>query len=82
MLQTLELTRNLGVEFDAGPSLRWLLAGRRPDGASRTALGFSRATPGGRPDDRRDGLPVVGWNDKAFRYLTGLLLDQPGTGDP
>jgi len=63
------------VDFDSLTSLSWLLAGQRPDGAFSTAVGFGRATPGGGQADPRDELAVVGWNDKAFRYLTGLLLD-------
>jgi hypothetical protein len=77
ILRALDLARNTGIEYDPEPSLRWLLAGLRPDGAFRTALGFDRATPGGSPKDPRDDLAVVGWNDKVFRYLTGLLLAQP-----
>lgn len=76
ILRALDLTRNVGIEYDPEPSLRWLLDGRRLDGAFCTALGFGWVTPGGRFDDARDDLPVVGWNDKVFRYLTGLLLER------
>ncbi len=78
ILRALDLAREVGVEFDGFPSLDWLLAGRLPEGAFRTALGFGRVTPGGKSDDPRDDLPVVGWNDKAFRYLTGLLPAKSG----
>jgi hypothetical protein len=77
ILRALDLARSVGVNYDAIPTLKWLLAGSRPDGAFRTAAGFGRATPRGKADDPRDDLPVVGWNDKAFRYLTGILLAHP-----
>jgi len=77
VLRALDLARSVGLTCDCTPSLHWLLAGRRPDGAFRTALGFGRVTPRGAADDPRDALPVVGWNDKAFRYLTGILAPQP-----
>lgn len=56
-----------------GPTLQWLLAGRRADGGLYTAVGFGRATPGGMPYDPRDTLSVCGWADKAFRYFTRLM---------
>ena len=71
-LRALDLARNVGVTFDALPTLRWLLRGRWPDGAFCTAVGFGRATGFGRGTDPRDDLGVCGWSDKAFRYLTGL----------
>lgn len=73
ILRALDLAQQVGFEYDQAPSMDWLLAGRRPDGAFRTARGFGSAAPGGHPADLRDDLAVVGWNDKAFRYLTGLL---------
>jgi hypothetical protein len=73
LLRALDLASAVGLSYDSTPSLRWLLAGRRPDGAFRTASGFGRVTPAGAANDPRDALPVVGWNDKAFRYLTGQL---------
>ena len=78
ILRALDLARRVGVAFDAQPTLRWLLAGRRPDGAFRTAVGFGRATGCGRQGGRRraadprDDLGVCGWSDKAFRYLATL----------
>jgi hypothetical protein len=72
VLRCLEMAREVGIEFDLHTSLRWLMAGRRPDGAFCTAVGFGRAVPGGHRYDARDNLAVVGWNDKVFRYLTGM----------
>lgn len=49
-----------------------LVAAQLPLGGFPTAIGFE-----GRPDRRctsvADLLPVVGWNDKAFRYLVASL---------
>lgn len=54
----------------------WLLAGIQANGSIRTAYGFASAVrqhkPTGLPDFR-DVLPVCGWSDKAFRYLTEIL---------
>jgi hypothetical protein len=74
VLRALDLCRRLGITYDEGPTLQWLLAGRRADGAFRTGVGFGKAVPGDKNAGMRDSLAVVGWNDKAFRFLTGLLL--------
>lgn len=73
VLRTLKATRALGLEFDEGPTLAWLLRGRQADGTIRTAVGFGKATLGGNREDRRDTICVCGWADKAFRYLTECL---------
>jgi hypothetical protein len=84
ILRALDLARRVGVAYDPTPTRRWLLAGRRPDGALRSAAGFGRATGCGRAGalrwraDPRDDLGVCGWSDKAFRYLALLL----GVGTP
>jgi len=76
ILRAADLCRAHGFEGEAGPTLDWLLAGQEPGGGFRTAHGFaaqiSQKDPGPLPDFR-DLLPVAGWCDKAFRYLTGLL---------
>lgn len=72
-LRVLALTGSLGVRFNSGPTLSWMLAGRRSDGGIKTAVGFGRTLPAMREDDSRDRLAVCGWNDKAFRYLTSLV---------
>jgi hypothetical protein len=73
ILRALDLARQVGFSYDPAPTLDWLLAGRREDGGFRTARGFGSAVPGGRADDPRDDLAVVGWADKAFRYLTTIV---------
>lgn len=66
-----------GDRPDAGePTRTWLVQGQLPSGGFRTAHGFAaqisqRTLPA--PPDLRDLLPVCGWNDKAFAYLTSQL---------
>jgi hypothetical protein len=76
ILRAMHLLESYGLDADPQPTLVWLLAGQEPTGAFRTADGFavqiSQREPGPRPEFR-DVLPVVGWNDKAFRYLTEIL---------
>ncbi len=80
ILRALELARHADFSWDPNPTLRWLLAGQQADGSIRTAVGFGLVTPGGRRDDPRDTLPVVGWCDKAFRFLTSLYTPDPFKG--
>jgi hypothetical protein len=69
-------------------AVRWLLAGQLSDGAPRTAIGFASHVnqhPVSAADvpDARDLFPVVGWADKAFRYLAehvDALGDAPSGG--
>jgi uncharacterized protein YyaL (SSP411 family) len=72
VLRALAMLRERGLTADLDPTRRWLLAGQLPSGAFRVAEGFASSVtqhaPKGRPDER-DTAPVVGWNDKAFRYL-------------
>lgn len=63
--------RPLGFEGELGAVEARLLAGQSTAGGIGTAEGFA-AQSGGRPGaipDPRDLLAVVGWCDKAFRYL-------------
>ena len=84
ILRVLDLLAPLGLVFDPGPTKAWLAAGLLPCGAVRTARGFARqGHPNGtadEPPELRDILPVVGWCDKAFRYLctSGRHLPAPG----
>ena len=83
ILRALDLAAGPGLDYDPGPSLDWLFSNVGPQGAFHTGRGFGRAAPFGNSADRRDSLAVVGWNDKAFHYLTGLLLrhcPQPAQG--
>lgn len=85
VLRALELLRPYGLEVDVTPSRRWLLDRQLASGSFRPAEGFasqaSQRPPLGLPD-ARDLLPVVGWADKAFRYLAGDAerLDLPEGG--
>ena len=68
----------VGFDVDVTNSHLWLLRGLQPSGGCATARGFgaqiSQRAPGTLPDFR-DILPVCGWVDKAFRYLTGLVQE-------
>lgn len=76
ILRAMALLEPFGFDADPQPTLEWLLQGQEPTGAFRTAQGFasqvSQREPGHLPDFR-DLLPVCGWADKAFRYLTEAL---------
>lgn len=64
--------------YDPEPTLAWMLRGQMANGAFRTAHGFAVQSTQRQPPalpDFRDLLPVCGWVDKAFRYLTMLLPD-------
>ena len=72
VLRAFELLRPCGLSIDLEPTRTLLVDGQLPSGAFKTAVGFTskvsqRQSAG--PGDMRDYLPVVGWNDKAFRYL-------------
>ena len=76
LLRAIELLRAFGFDEDTGPTARWLLQGQQPLGGIRTAHGFASQVSQRRPDDLpefRDLLPVCGWADKAFRYLSEAL---------
>ncbi|MBN1137160.1 MAG: hypothetical protein JXM73_11275 [Anaerolineae bacterium] len=81
ILRAMALLRGYGLEADPQPTLDWLLAGQEPTGGFRTAHGFgaqmAQRGPGPLPEFR-DILPVVGWIDKAFKYLTQIspMLDK------
>jgi len=84
ILRVMSLLVPHGLTPNPEPTLQWLLHDQEPTGAFRTAWGFaaqcSQRSPGSLPEFR-DLLPVAGWNDKVFRYLTGLWLasEQPAT---
>jgi hypothetical protein len=64
-----------GFDVDLSPMEERLLAGQDKSGGIQTATGFSAqigGDPGGLPDFR-DILHVVGWCDKAFRFLAGRV---------
>ena len=71
VLRALELLLPHGLRAELGPLRAWLMAGQLPSGAFATGQGFGAIVTQRRnaPGDTRDTLGVVGWNDKAFRYL-------------
>ncbi len=76
ILRAMRLLEPYGLEFDLHSTLEWLLRGQEPTGGFRTARGFasqvSQRQPGAVPEFR-DILPVCGWTDKAWRYLTEVV---------
>jgi len=85
VLHVLDLLRPHGLDADPEPTRRWLLAGQLPSGGFRSADGFAAQVsqrPAAGPPDARDLLPVVGWTDKAFRYLTTQTLPGGGSDAP
>lgn len=76
MLRAADLLRPYGVVIDTAATEAWLRRGVQPSGGFATAWGFAaqtsqRAVRG--VAEFRDLLPVCGWNDKVFRYLTGRM---------
>jgi hypothetical protein len=72
VLRALRALGPLGLEADLGPTEAWLLSGIPAFGGPMTARGFAAQGSDGVPDgppELRDLLPVVGWADKALRYL-------------
>jgi hypothetical protein len=76
ILRAMHLLEPYGLDVDLDSSLAWLLRGQESTGGFRTARGFAsqigQRQPGAVPEFR-DILPVCGWNDKAWRYLTEAL---------
>jgi len=76
ILRVMVLMIPYGLEADLEPTLTWLLRGQDATGGLRTAHGFaaqaSQGSPGPLPEFR-DLLPVCGWADKTWRFMTGLL---------
>lgn len=75
VLRAADLVRPYGFSANLDPLVQHLLAGQDDSGAFQTARGFA-AQAGGRPGalpDLRDVLHVVGWCDKALRYLAAQV---------
>jgi hypothetical protein len=75
ILSALQAATAVSFDYDPERGIAWLLAGQDENGGIRTAVGFS-AQAGGQTaalPDLRDALHVVGWADKAFRYLAGQV---------
>ena len=86
ILRAMEVMRQQGMEISLDSTIEWLMKGQPPCGGFRTAKGFasqaSQRTPPSLPEFR-DILPVCGWADKAFRYLTSCVQGnlEPGTAE-
>jgi hypothetical protein len=85
VLRALTLLRRHGLPGDLEPTRRWLLTGQLAGGAFKPAEGFgsqvAQRPPSRRESpDARDLLPVVGWNDKALRYLAAEADLPPAAG--
>jgi hypothetical protein len=76
ILRATSMLKTYGFTVDDGLTLDWLLSRQLPNGAFPTAEGFAvqltKRAPSP-PPHFYDLLPVVGWNDKTFRYLTSLV---------
>jgi hypothetical protein len=70
VLRAFDALSRHGHEFDTEQTAEWLFDGYDSCGAFRTASGFARIH--GRDTDWSfsDVVHVVGWNDKAYRWLT------------
>jgi hypothetical protein len=84
ILRGVDLLRPYGLDFPAESTLQRILNAQLPTGAFAIASGFSsqvsQKEPGGTPD-ARDLMPVVGWNDKIFRYLASKAASIPSDVD-
>lgn len=70
------LTPYYGLTFDKKQMEQVLLAGQLPSGGIVTGHHFASQVnqkPNDQLPDFRDCIPVVGWNDKAFRYLVSCV---------
>jgi hypothetical protein len=78
ILRAIVLGSRHGSDISLEPTLSWLLGGQLTSGGFRTAHGFASQVSQHDPRDPpefRDLLPVCGWSDKAFRFLTEILPD-------
>jgi len=76
MIRAAELLQPYGVMIDTAAALAWLRCGVQPSGGFATAWGFAAQSSQRAVDgvaEFRDLLPVCGWNDKVFRYLTSRM---------
>lgn len=80
MLQCFDMLAPYELLVDTSASKEWVLQRQHTNGPFHTAYGFdsqvSQHSPKNKLPDLRDILPVVGWTDKAFRYLTTLYDGQ------
>ena len=64
-----------GVRTDLSAMQGQMMDGQLPTGGLVTGRGFGGQVSqrNGQMPDFRDCIPVAGWSDKAFRFLTGCL---------
>lgn len=76
ILRAFRLLIPYGYQIDLTLPESWLLKHQHAHGPFHTAFGFnsqiSQKNPHSKIPDLRDILPVAGWSDKAFRYLTEI----------
>lgn len=76
ILRVFRLLAPYDYAVDLSTQEQWLLNQQHINGSFPTGYGFGeqvrQQTPTGNLPNLRDILPVVGWTDKAFRYLTEL----------
>ena len=74
VLRAAQALQPYGFDADLSAVQERLLAGQDTSGGIQTATGFAAQAGGKVPSlpDLRDVLHVVGWCDKAFRYLASL----------
>lgn len=76
ILRAMDSMQQYGKDVDLEPTLTWLLSGMLPSGGVRTADGFSRLSllrNNTSLPNFRDLVPVCGWVDKAFRFLSEVV---------
>lgn len=83
ILRGLKDANELGGSHDLEPTENWIIRGRLPNGAIRTAEGFAAQSSQRlrkEPPEFRDVIPVCGWADKTFSWFAGKIA--PGAVVP
>ncbi|MEM7334918.1 MAG: hypothetical protein AAF490_22765 [Chloroflexota bacterium] len=75
VLRVGELLAEQGIRVDLSAMQKQMFEGQLPTGGIVTGRGFGGQISQRNPalQDFRDCIPVAGWSDKAFRFLTGCL---------
>ncbi|MCP4536822.1 MAG: hypothetical protein GY832_06720 [Chloroflexi bacterium] len=76
ILRAMRLMSETGMEIRKDNTLTWMLNGQNQSGGIHTGHGFAAQVSQRKPTqlpEFRDVLPVCGWVDKAFRYLTSRV---------
>jgi hypothetical protein len=75
ILLAMDMLEQHSAQFSKNPTELWMLQHVLPNGSIRTASGFAQRNIWQRKKslpDFRDILPVVGWVDKTFHYITSM----------